>query len=110
MFALWAAHQIALFSACAAASPSVWFPGRTEYAGKNRIKVQNVYLSLGDKEEKAKNRILASVGDCIRKQDELLESNGVNHVLEWNEGNHFKNPEIRTAKAFAWCVNQLRLQ
>ena len=110
LFALWAAHQIALFSACAAASPSVWFSGWMEYAGKNRIKVQNVYLSLGDKEEKAKNRILASVGDCIRKQDELLESAVVNHILEWNQGNHFKDADVRTAKGFAWCVNQLRLR
>ncbi len=108
LFALWASHQTALFSACAAASPSVWFPSWMEYVQSQRIKVQNVYLSLGDKEEKAKNKILASVGDCIRKQDELLESVGVNHILEWNEGNHFTEAEIRTAKGFAWCMNQIK--
>ncbi len=108
LFALWAAHQTAMFSACSAASPSVWFPGWMEYAGKNRIKVQNVYMSLGDKEEKAKNKILASVGENIRKQDELLESAGANHILEWNGGNHFNEVEIRTARGFAWCLNRVR--
>ena len=28
-------------------------------------------------------------------------------TLEWNEGSHFKEPDIRTAKAFAWCMDQL---
>ena len=25
-------------------------------------------------------------------------------VLEWNQGSHFKEPDIRTAKAFAWIM------
>ncbi len=108
LFALWAAYQTAMFSACAAASPSVWFPGWMEYAEENSIKVQNVYLSLGDKEEKAKNRVLASVGENMRKQDELLKSAGVKHIFELNEGNHFTDAEIRTAKGFAWCVNRVK--
>ena len=27
-------------------------------------------------------------------------------VLEWNEGNHFKEPELWTAKGFAWLLNR----
>ena len=25
-------------------------------------------------------------------------------LLEWNQGSHFKEPDIRTAKAFAWVM------
>ena len=28
-------------------------------------------------------------------------------TFEWNEGNHFAETDLRTAKAFAWCINQL---
>ena len=29
---------------------------------------------------------------------------GINCTLEWNQGNHFREPDIRTAKAFAWVM------
>ncbi len=29
----------------------------------------------------------------------------LNVTLEWNEGNHFTEPEIRTSNGFAWCIN-----
>ena len=30
----------------------------------------------------------------------------VNCCLEWNKGNHFKESDLRTAKAFAWIKNR----
>ena len=27
-------------------------------------------------------------------------------TLEWNEGNHFTELELRTAKGFAWCIRK----
>ena len=27
-------------------------------------------------------------------------------LLEWNQGSHFKEPDIRTAKAFAWVLTE----
>ena len=102
LFALWAAYQTDTFAGVIAASPSVWFPGFVSYMKANEIKVQNVYLSLGDKEEKAKNPIMATVGDCIREAYAWLNEQGVNVVLEWNQGNHFKDADVRTAKGFVW--------
>ena len=104
LFALWAAYQTDVFKGVAAASPSVWFPGFTEYMKKNEIKTNTVYLSLGDREEKARNTIMATVGDRIREAQVLLEKRGVNCILEWNEGNHFKDADLRTARAFAWVL------
>lgn len=105
LFALWAAYQTDAFNGVAAASPSVWFPDFVQYMKENEIKTDTVYLSLGDKEEKTRNPVMATVGDRIRETHELLKRHGVNCALEWNEGNHFKNADLRTAKAFAWVLN-----
>ena len=107
LFSLWAIYSSDKFKACAAASPSVWFPKWIEYVQNNSPKAEYIYLSLGDKEEKTKNKIMAAVGECIVKQYEILQSNGIDTILEWNAGNHFKDADIRTAKGFVWCVGHL---
>ena len=105
LFALWAAYQTDVFSGVAAVSPSIWFPGFQEYMKTNVIRTDTVYLSLGDREEKVRNPVMATVGDRIRKAHMLLKERDVNCILEWNNGNHFKDADIRTAKAFAWVMN-----
>ena len=105
LFALWAAYQTDVFSGVAAASPSMWFPDFDEYMKNNEIRTDTVYLSLGDREEKARNPVMATVGDKIRKAHALLKERNVNCILEWNDGNHFRDADIRTAKAFAWVLN-----
>ncbi|MBO7387035.1 MAG: esterase [Lachnospiraceae bacterium] len=104
LFALWAAYQTDVFSGVAAASPSVWFPEFDRYMEEHELKTGAVYLSLGDREEKARNPVMATVGDKIRKAYAQLQERGVNCTLEWNEGNHFKDADLRTAKAFAWVT------
>lgn len=105
LFALWAACQTDIFPGVAAASPSVWFPGFIDYMKTYKIKSQNVYLSLGDREEKTRNPVMAQIGNCIKEEYRCLLENGINCILEWNKGNHFKEADIRTAKAFAWILN-----
>ena len=105
LFALWAACQTDIFSGVAAASPSVWFPGFIDYMKTYKMKSQNVYLSLGDREEKTRNPVMAQIGNCIKEEYRCLLENGINCILEWNQGNHFKEADIRTAKAFAWILN-----
>ena len=72
----------------------------------NRMFAGAVYLSLGDREERTRNRVMAQVGDAIRAGHTLLKECGTDCVLEWNQGNHFKEPDLRTAKAFAWLMNR----
>ena len=105
LFALWTAYQTDIFKGVAAASPSVWFPGFADFMKENDILTGAVYLSLGDKEERARNPVMATVGDRIREAYAQLFGRGVKCTLEWNEGNHFKDADIRTAKAFAWVIN-----
>ena len=104
LFALWAACQTDIFSGVAAASPSVWFPGFIDYMKTYKIKSQNVYLSLGDREEKTRNPVMATVGHAIRSVHETISDSGINTILEWNQGNHFKDVDIRMAKALTWSI------
>lgn len=98
LFALFAAFETDRFKGIVAASPSVWFPGFTEYVSKNEIKAEKVYLSLGDKEAKTRNAVMSKVADCIKEVHDQLKDRGVNCTLEWNSGNHFKEPDLRVAK------------
>ena len=104
LFALWAAFQTDIFEGVAAASPSIWFPGFVDYMRENPIHTRKVYLSLGDREEKTRNPVMASVGDCIRAGYEILREKGTACILEWSKGGHFKDADIRTAAAFAWVM------
>ena len=107
LFSLWSGYQTDVFEGIAAVSPSVWYKKWIEYVEAGKPLSEKIYLSLGDTEEKTKHQILSKIGENIRKQYEILEkSENVKTVLEWNEGNHFKNPDIRTAKGFLWVMNK----
>lgn len=47
---------------------------------------------------------MSQVGNCIRMGYEWLIEHEINCNLEWNQGNHFREPDIRIAKAFAWVM------
>ena len=107
LFSLWSGYQTDIFEGIVAVSPSVWYKKWIEYVEAEKPLSEKIYLSLGDTEEKTKHQILSKIGENIRKQHEILEkSENVKTVLEWNEGNHFKNPDIRTAKGFLWVMNK----
>ena len=65
-------------------------------------------ISLGDKEEKTRNPVMSAAGCRIREANDLLVKQGISTILEWNQGNHFMNADLRMAKAFAWVITQYR--
>ena len=107
LFSLWSAYKSKTFSGIAAASPSVWFNGWEEFMNNNTLLSNTIYLSLGDTEEKTKNKVMSAVGENIKKQEELLKNNNINTILEWNKGGHFSDSDIRVAKAFTWCIENI---
>lgn len=109
LFALWAATRCKLFAGVAAASPSVWIQGWPDYAAAHPVQARQVFLSLGDREERTRNRAMARVGDRLRAYHALLEQQlGADRaVLVWNVGGHFQDPAGRTAAAFAWNLKML---
>ena len=106
LFALWAAHQTDRFAGVAAVSPSVWFPGFLDYAREHTPRTRAVYLSLGDAEERTRNPVMATVGDAIRALEQRYAEELLPCRLDWNPGNHFREPETRTAKGFAWLLER----
>lgn len=107
LFSLWAFYESQAFSGVISCSGSLWFGDWINYS-ESHTATQNssIYLSLGDREEKARDRIMATVGDCTRRQYELVcgDKNVSRHILEWNDGGHFNVPEKRIAKGIRWCV------
>ncbi|MBR6235073.1 MAG: hypothetical protein IKR01_04405, partial [Spirochaetales bacterium] len=57
-----------------------------------------VYLSLGDREAKTRNPVMATVQDNTEKMAQLFRDRGVDVTYELNPGNHFQEPELRMAK------------
>ena len=105
LFALWGAYEGYSFTGIAAASPSVWYPGWMDFVRSHKPNASKIYLSLGDKEHKSRNRTMATVEDCIREYADILSgTNGIETTLEWNPGNHFVDADKRTAKAFLWAM------
>lgn len=111
LFAIWASMQTDSFKAVAAASPSVWIHNWMPFAKKHVPMANYIYLSLGDQEERVKNQAIARVGDNLRAQYELFQTQlgPEQSMLVWEEGSHFADNEGRLARAFAWCLERLLL-
>lgn len=107
LFSLWAFYESQAFNGVISCSGSLWFGDWISYA-QNHTAPQNsfVYLSLGDHEENARDKMMASVGDCTRRQYDLVSNdrNVYRHILEWNNGGHFHEPETRIAKGIKWIA------
>ena len=52
--------------------------------------------------------IMATVGDNIRALHRELAGRSKDCTLEWNNGGHFKDTDLRTARAFRWVMEDMR--
>ena len=106
LFALWSVTRTDAFDAVFAGSPSLWMEGWNEYADAHLLKVKYAYMSLGNKEECTRKQPFCIIGDRVRLQHKRHEAQlGPDHcILEWNEGGHFNEIELRKAKGFAWLL------
>lgn len=107
LFALWAGTQTNTFAAIAACSPSLWIEGWADYADAHPLLAKTVYLSLGDKEEKTRNPLSSTVGDRVREQHDRHQFSTEHCTLVWEQGGHFVTPYLRTARGFAWCIDNI---
>ncbi len=106
LFSLYSIFETTYFNKIASISGSLWYPNFDSFV-KNSGVLQafcKIYLSLGDKEKHAKNKILASVEDKTLEIMELLKDKGNDVYFEFNEGNHFQNVNERTAKGIAYLL------
>ena len=103
LFAVYSLFWTSVFSGAASASGSMWFPGFIDFASSHDLATRptKVYLSLGDREAKTRNPIMATVQDNTEKIANLLRERGIDVTYELNPGNHFQEPELRMAKGIS---------
>lgn len=106
LFALYAMYKSSAFQMAASVSGSMWFDGFLDFARLNALKRRDarIYLSLGDREEFAKNARLACVGERTRALYAHLKSAGAQTQLDMNPGNHFAEPIPRMLRALKWLL------
>lgn len=110
LFSLRSFYESGAFQGVASCSGSLWYPGWERFAqSRNAPENSLMYLSLGTKEECTRNQAMARVGNATRTQYETAcrDDHIARCTLEWNAGGHFKDPERRMGKGFAWLLNQL---
>ena len=92
LFAIYSAYKTNLFSRAASASGSFWYPNFIEFASKNTISenIDKIYFSLGNKESKVRNEVLATVEQNTKKLEQIYNLQGIKTIYEENDGNHFK--------------------
>ena len=100
LFAAYAMYRTSAFSRIVSASGSMWYPGFLEFAARP----EKLYLSLGDKESKTRNKIMEPVERNTIDLHEYYRSLGIDTVFELNPGNHFQDPAWRLAKGIAWVL------
>lgn len=111
LFSLFAFYESQLFSGVASCSGSLWYPGWMGYADSLKgPKGSSVYLSLGRKEEKTRNRKKAVVGELTRWQNErvIQDTNVHSSELFWHKGGHFSDVDQRIAQAFLWLIDHVK--
>ncbi|MBO5144659.1 MAG: alpha/beta hydrolase [Lachnospiraceae bacterium] len=113
LFSLWAYCECDLFTGAVCCSGSLWYDGWLDYIDRrqpafDRKGLRYLYLSLGDKEEKTKNKRMAAVGDNTRALSAFLNEKRENIIctLEWNRGGHFSEPEMRVIKGIVWVTDR----
>ena len=106
LWGVYAGWESGLFERVAVASASLWYDGFTDYLkGKTpAASLERIQLSLGKKEEKARNPRLARIGAATAEAVEVMNQKGVTAKLVMTEGGHFTNAASRLADAIRAVV------
>lgn len=107
LFSVYSLYKTNLFTDAICCSGSLWYPNIQEFIENHDfMKLPNkIYFSLGDKESKTKNELLATVEEKTIIIDQYFKKKNIKTKFELNEGNHFQNIEERIAKGIAWILN-----
>ena len=107
LFALYSGFKSNTFSRIASCSGSFWYEGFLPYCESHKLseKVDRIYLSLGDKESRSKNHILATVEDNTKKIFGIIKDQGRQTTLVMNRGGHFIDAAKRTAMGIAYLLD-----
>ena len=108
LFALFSLYKTNLFSRMASVSGSLWYPKFYEYVLTHPLACQPecLYFSLGDKESLTKNEVMQKVQKNTEEIVRHYQSQGLKTSFELNPGNHFHQPNTRTATGILELLRQ----
>ena len=104
LFAVWASTATNKFESVASISGSFWYDGFVEWFKEQELKTDRYFLSLGDKEVKAKNERLASVGSCTEAILQIIQDKSKEVTFLTDDGNHFDFFKERIEKAISASI------
>ena len=104
LFAVWASTVTNKFESVASISGSFWYDGFVEWFKEQELKTDRYFLSLGDKEVKAKNERLASVGSCTEAILQIIQDKSNEVTFITDDGNHFEFFKERIEKAISASI------
>lgn len=110
LYSLWCALNAEWIYGCMSASGSLWYPGLTEYVETITSAADKIfYFSLGNKEEKTRDKYMSAVGDnTIRIYEHLQQRDKIKDIIfEWNPGNHFAEVDNRIIKGYKWILEHI---
>ena len=108
LFTLWSGYYTDRFERLACISASFWYPDFIPFIKEKRMmrKPSCIYFSLGDKESKTKHPLMRQVAERTEAVVDCMQAIGIATVYEMNSGNHFTEPDKRTARAIKWLLEQ----
>lgn len=108
LFTIYALYKTDLFNRAASMSGSLWYPGFKDFALQNTLckTPQHLYLSLGDKEARARNQYLKTVQQCTEELAAHYRSLGINTFYELNPGGHYRDIISRSGAGIKWLLTQ----
>ena len=106
LFALYSIYKTDIFSNIISCSGSLWYPYFDSFIESNSKKKipEKIYFSLGNKESKTKNKMMASVEEKTKYIKEYFDSINIKTIYEENEGNHFQDVTLRISKGIKWIL------
>ncbi len=109
MFSIYASTRLSAIDGIVSASGSLWYPDFMDYMAEHPVPkyIEAIYLSLGDREAKTRNPVMAAVADCTLAMRDMLIQDGRNVTFEWNPGGHFQDDSLRLYKGILWTVDAL---
>lgn len=103
LFSLWCGYETDVFDTIVSCSGSLWFPGFVDRYHEQKIHAGTVYMSLGNKEKRCRDKIMAEIEDKTVNLFESLECYRKDFILE--KGNHFTECRERMLRGFAWALD-----
>lgn len=105
LFALYAMLESPLFTDMISVSGSLWYEGMVEYVSEKAFARRGrAFFSLGQREPKTRNPVMARVGEQTADIVELMERRGFSVHFQWNPGNHFQDELGRMERAIQYML------